>query len=208
MTRAGRPLRVVKLGGSLLNWPGLLGALSAWAESNAGWRNVVIVGGGALVDTIRQTDQAHQLGQEQAHWLAVEAMRINARWVAAKLGVPALWDGTFAGEVPEDLWANLPEDMPERWSVLDPWRWLRSAEPTAMPKPGLPQGWHVTSDSIAARFARVVRAEELVLLKSREAAGCDPVSWAAEELVDPYFPTASRGLPGLRVVNLRAWGER
>ena len=71
----------------------------------------------------------------------------------------------------------------------------------------LPHGWHVTSDSIAARVARTLNARELVLLKSTlpTASGAlerPGASTTQQELVDEYFGVAARGLP-VRIVNLR-----
>ena len=49
--------------------------------------------------------------------------------------------------------------------IFDPSRFLETIEPT-LDGETLPQSWDVTSDSIAARIARLLTCHELVLLKS------------------------------------------
>ena len=69
----------------------------------------------------------------------------------------------------------------------------------------LPRRWRVTSDSIAARMARVFRARELVLLKSVTFPERISMSEAAElGLVDEYFPTAARDVERVVAINLRS----
>src|SRR5262249_8861949 len=68
----------------------------------------------------------------------------------------------------------------------------------------LPHCWSVTSDSVAARIARVCGASELILLKS---VSLPPENtWtdaSAEGIVDGYFPSAVRELSKIRVINFR-----
>ena len=69
----------------------------------------------------------------------------------------------------------------------------------------LPRTWDVTSDSIAARLAEFVSADELVLLKSTlplEAAEQHDRSDCG--IVDRYFRIASARVRKVRLVNLRA----
>jgi aspartokinase-like uncharacterized kinase len=58
----------------------------------------------------------------------------------------------------------------------------------------------VTSDSIAARIAGILDAEELVLLKS-----ADPPAQLQPPYVDEYFVQAAEGLTCVRSVNLRRY---
>jgi hypothetical protein len=81
--------------------------------------------------------------------------------------------------------------------VVDPWEFLRGPD-AALGAAALPQTWDVSSDSIAARVAELIAADELVLLKS--ALPGDAMNLA--DYVDPYFATASAKLRSIRFVNL------
>src|SRR5688500_7302297 len=76
------PLRVVKVGGSLLTWPELPQALRSWLAERPAGINVLICGGGALVDALRETDGTLHLSQRAMHRLAIDAMSITARLLA------------------------------------------------------------------------------------------------------------------------------
>jgi aspartokinase-like uncharacterized kinase len=68
----------------------------------------------------------------------------------------------------------------------------------------LPPSWDVTSDSIAARVAHLLRARELVLLKSAPLPPrVDRDEAARLGLVDPAFPEISSRLARVFYVNLR-----
>ena len=67
----------------------------------------------------------------------------------------------------------------------------------------LPESWDVTSDSIAARLAEIIAADELVLLKSAPAAPGLLHEIAAAGYVDNFFPQAAEGLMRVRFANLR-----
>src|SRR5690606_33918929 len=87
--------------------------------------------------------------------------------------------------------------------LFDPRRFLETVEPH-LPGEALPIGWQTTSDSIAARVARVLTAGELVLLKSAPPDARWWPSTAAERgYVDKHFPVAAAGLV-VRCVDLRA----
>ncbi len=62
----------------------------------------------------------------------------------------------------------------------------------------------VTSDSIAARLAHALRADELVLLKSRlPQPPCTAATAALAGYVDDYFPQAISVACRVRYVNFR-----
>jgi 5-(aminomethyl)-3-furanmethanol phosphate kinase len=191
---AGAPLarvRVVKLGGSLLEWPPLARQLRAWLAAQPPASNVLVVGGGAMVEALRAWDRAHHLPDAAAHWLAVRAMRLSASVVAELLPEARRLEALCE-------WRAAP---PGALAILDAERFLR--EDSKRPNP-LPETWDVTSDSIAARVATVVAASELALLKSAlPTGGASRQSWADAGFVDAYFPQASAALP-VRCVNLRA----
>jgi aspartokinase-like uncharacterized kinase len=184
------PLRVIKLGGSLFDGADLAARLRRWLSAQPPATNVVIAGGGSIVEQVRAFDRRYSLSPAAAHWLAIRAMSLTA---------------TLAAELlPEASLVSSLEELRSATSsgllIFEVDRFLREDQNGASP---LPCSWELTSDSIAARVATVVGARELVLLKSALPAG--PPSreaWARAGFVDGYFARASQGLP-LRCVNLR-----
>jgi 5-(aminomethyl)-3-furanmethanol phosphate kinase len=197
-----RPLRIVKVGGSLLDWPDLPMTLGQWLAAQPPADNVLLAGGGALADVIRQADATHRLGEPTAHQLCVELLGVTARLLHSLLADRAALT-TFA----ELLETRRAHRLP-RCLVLDPCEFLTHQEPAAAGNP-LPHTWDVTSDSIAARIAEVLAADELVLLKSREPPQDSSLAaLAADDYVDRYFPVAASGFRGkVRMVNLRAFSK-
>ena len=172
--------------------------LNDWLQRQPAGRSVLIVGGGKLADELRNVSQRHKVGDEIMHWLCIESMCINAKWVAELL--------------PECCWCNTLEQAKQAsvgsWAVLDVVKFLREEEPRASGNP-LPVGWHVTSDSIAARVAELCDGSELVLLKScLPKEGWTPESLAQEGVVDAHFPQAAKQVRRIRCVNIRGeWVE-
>jgi aspartokinase-like uncharacterized kinase len=155
---------VVKIGGSLLVHPEVLREVLA-AVAAAPRTLLIVPGGGAFADAVREVDRRAGLGDDAAHWMAVLATDQYAEAIAANLP-PARRVETLAGARA----ALAAGDVP----VLAPSRWLRSADP-------LPHSWDVTSDSIAAWVAGQAGASRLVLVKAPGARG---------QLTDPYFERA------------------
>jgi len=177
---------VLKVGGSLYDLPDLGPRLQAWLHVQGPRPVLIVPGGGPATDVIRAYDQTHQLGQEQAHWLALAMLTVNARFLAALL------PGAAIGPVPTDGAAVTILDM-HAFALAD------EARPDH-----LPHRWEVTSDSLAVRVAQLAQASDLVLLKSRSWRG-DWQAAAAAGVVDPWFPEALRraGKLHARVVDFR-----
>jgi 5-(aminomethyl)-3-furanmethanol phosphate kinase len=188
---------VIKVGGSLLDWPELPDRLSVFLEGQrnrvASGRLVAIAGGGPAADLARRLDRDHHLGDETAHQLAIHAMDLTARFLAAIL----------PGSVAVDRLAELFSVWSAgRVPVLIPSPILQDIERTGMSP--LPRSWDTTSDSIAAWIATHLRATSLVLLKSASLpSGADRQMAARLERVDPHFPRISRDLPRVEYLNLR-----
>jgi aspartokinase-like uncharacterized kinase len=168
--------------------------LQNWLAAQPIAVNVLIAGGGELAEAIRRADAALRLGDETSHWLCIDALGITARVLAAALK----WSE------PEAFWDRLNARLIGESSavVFDPRNFLREIEPH-LPGCRLPRDWSVTSDSIAARLAEVLGADELVLLKSRDAPAGDWQELARLGYVDRHFALAAANLPHVRVVNLR-----
>ena len=136
----------------------------------------LVVGGGAVVDGLRSLDNALPQSPQLMHDLAIDAMRLTARLVAAAMNVP------MAAAPPED----------DGVAVLDVPAWLGIGSRATT----LPVGWQVTSDAIAARVA-VEHGGSLLLAKSVPPPPCpgDQLATLAQAgWVDEHFPVAARPL--------------
>jgi aspartokinase-like uncharacterized kinase len=187
---------VVKVGGSLLDWPELGERLSAYLEARRGERPLVIVGGGAAADCVRSLDRVHHLGDERAHHLALRALDLTAFALAAI--------------VPSLRVVNRLDEAGSAWAtghvpVLAP-RLFLDGDENVSDEP-LEHSWAVTSDSIAARVAVCLNAAELALLKSAPLPPDTDRARAAElGLVDLMFPQVSRALRLVTYQNFREIG--
>lgn len=175
-TAAARTV-VLKLGGSLLtlpNWPDRLTDLVDDVRRSIATL-IIVVGGGPTVDGLRAIDAAAPQAAELMDRLAIEALRLSATLVAESLGLPL---------------SRAPGKAAPA-CVLDTTGWLSRAGR----RQGLPVGWQVTSDSIAAAVAAAAQAD-LILAKRVPPPGpaSDLGSLAAAGWVDRHFPTAARDL--------------
>jgi aspartokinase-like uncharacterized kinase len=167
---------VVKVGGSLYDWPRLGPTLARWLRVHAPRDALLVPGGGPFADCVRRLDELHDLDDEAAHWLALRSMTMSAAFLRTLLGH-------------------------DEWTILDAMAFCRTDDRKLG---SLPHNWGVTSDSIAARAAEVRRAD-LVLLKSADPPSGDIAAWAAAGYVDAYFPTiVERAKLMVRAINLRA----
>lgn len=195
---SGLPIRVVKVGCSLFERPDLPAQLSNWLAAQPPALHLFVAGAGELADSIKNWDARFQLGEAVSHWMCVRALSITARALTHILDGASLlgdWNSVRGWVAPRQ----------ESVAVLDVWEFLRKTEPQAPPEP-LPHTWRVTTDSIAARVAEVLNADELVLLKARAApAGEDDFAALADSgYVDEYFPTIA---PRLKRVTFARLGS-
>lgn len=189
------PIRVVKVGGSLFQRRQLPDQLRAWLSSQPPAFHILIAGGGDLTDVIRNWDNRFQLGESNSHWLCVEALSIAAGALALALSCPLARDYQQLHDL------NPHCELPV---VFDVQQFLRDIEPN-LPSEPLPHLWEVTTDSIAARLAEVLNADELILLKARPCPtelARDFAALAAEGYVDDYFPTIAPRLKRVTLVQL------
>ncbi|QEG35549.1 amino acid kinase family protein [Bythopirellula goksoeyrii] len=181
-------IRVVKVGGSLFELPELGKRITTWLKIQSPAYNLLVAGGGKLVDEIRM----QQLDERTAHWQCIEILEKTAISLASKLpGVSIV-----------DLPPGFKESQPNCATVFSPSRWLREVEPN-LPGTRLRESWEVTSDSIAARLTICFHRAELVLLKSADAPCLDFTKLAECRYVDRMFPEFAQELPVVRMVNLR-----
>ncbi len=182
-------VRVIKLGGSLLDWPELPVRFRRWLALQPLAANVIVVGGGPIVEGLRTIDRVHRLSIEASHWLAIRAMSLTTEIASELLLVVEIIDAL-------EHVNRTPGGPPQ---LLDVEPFLRAEQGSA---DVLPCGWDVTSDSIAAHVAHRLGASELVLLKSNfpDVSGKGDPKLAG--YVDACFVSASKGLR-VRFVNLR-----
>jgi len=193
---------VVKVGGSLFDWPVLGQRLVLWLKTLAPMRVLLVPGGGPIVDVVRDLDQCLSLGEEVAHWLALRGLTLNAHLLEAMLSRQTNPRPIIIGNLPE---AEKAWDQ-SRLAILDALSFAQEDEN----RPGrLPHAWSVTSDSLAARVAVQFKVRKLVLLKSTDI----PNDWTKADrgIVDSYFEAIIRGADshesGLEVsaLNFRKW---
>ena len=187
-------LVVYKLGGSLLSCVDLAARLRAVLEQRPDDRSLIVVGGGAAADVVRNWSRLHALTEDAAHWLALRSLSLNRALVRHLL--PESRE-VSSREAAESLWSE--ENRP---LLLDVEACLREAE--SRDRSPLPHCWDVTSDSIAAWIAARWDADELVLLKSTSLPADLTLDEATRlELVDPFFRHLANETPRVSWCNLR-----
>jgi aspartokinase-like uncharacterized kinase len=181
-------LVVVKVGGSLFDLPELGPRLLRWLPSLDAQRVLLVPGGGAAANAVRDLCRTHKLDDEEAHWLALRAVQLNAHFLAGLLGgLPVVADPRNSVKV----------------CVLDGFAFAHADET----QPGcLPHTWAATSDSLAARAARVAGATRLILLKSITIPPQTPWTEAARHgWVDEAFAGIVGSDLDVECVNFRIW---
>ena len=168
---------VLKIGGSLLSWPDWPWLLDRLLTGLGDVPLTVVVGGGAVVDGLRQIDSAAPQPAKLMHDLALDCMHTLAQLVSQSTGLPLSANPALTGSA----------------CVLDAPTWMLT-QPAAA---SLPASWDVTSDSIAARLASAYGAG-LMLAKSTP----PPATWHGRSLealatagwVDRFFPAVADDL--------------
>lgn len=162
---------VLKLGGSLAE-SGRLRTLLALV-SRARRPVVVVPGGGAFADAVRETQAALGFSDEAAHDMALLAMHQMAEAMIA-LEPRLLAADTLVGIARAWRRRRIPVWLPAGLCAGDRC---------------IPRDWSITSDGLAARLAERLGGVELVLVKSRSVRHtASAKALAREGIVDPVFP--------------------
>lgn len=140
---------VLKIGGSLSRGEGLVALCQAIGQLGQTYRLLVVPGGGAFADAVRDADRRYHLSATTAHRMALLAMD--------QYGC-LLGDLVPGGRLVTDLLSARQVAEVGQVPLLLPAALLMQADP-------LPHSWEVTSDAIAAWVAGLVGAPRLVLLK-------------------------------------------
>lgn len=194
-------IRVVKVGGSLLDLPDLPQRLRGWLRRQSPGHQVLVAGGGPLVDQVRRWNDQSPIDDQRAHWMCVELLDVTSRLLHAWLPeLPYLDDDrTLCQRVGQP-----------GATIFAPGRWLRDAEP-GLPGTWLSYNWETTSDAIAGRLAVALSSHELVLLKStlpQAAVANDLTALATGGFLDPTLARMAHQLPPTRLVDLRTTPPR
>lgn len=137
-------MRVVKLGGSLLESGKLFACLKYIAAQNK--NTVVVCGGGVFADTVRNAQKKWHFDDVAAHEMAILGMQQTA--ILCQNLQPKFALVSKTSELKNHPLAIWSPDLVE----------LNEAE--------IKPSWDVTSDSLAAWLAKKLDANELVIVKS------------------------------------------
>ena len=164
---------VIKLGGSLANYPDDLKRwLKALADAGRG-RVVIVPGGSFFADWVREAQKQWGFDDAAAHAMGLRAMEQYGLMLCGlqKSFVPARTE--------TEIRKALQENQVPVWL---PVQTLASED--------LPPSWDVTSDSLAAWLARRLAAERLVLVKScaLPEGKMDMAELSRNGIVDAAFP--------------------
>ncbi len=162
---------VAKIGGSLWRSP----LLARWIAALGAWPGPISIvpGGGPFADAVRAAQGPMRYSDRAAHEMALLAMEQYG------LALCDLFGGLALAENPREAAALRAQGRTPVW------------RPRAMAvQAGLPASWDVTSDSLAAWYARESGAAWLFLIKSVDTAAASE----AENLVDPCFCQYAWGL--------------
>lgn len=190
-------VRVVKVGGSLFDLPDLAQRLRDWLAEQSPAHNVLVAGGGPLVETVRQWNRLAELSDAAAHWMCVDLMTVTAHFLHDRIPeIPLVEDDRLLCQRVGTQGAT----------IFGPAPWLRHAEP-ALPGVWLPNSWETTSDAIAGRLAVALRADEFHLIKSDlppRRSAWELSALAAADYVDPTLARMAPDLPPTWFVDLRS----
>ena len=176
------PTRVVKLGGSLLKCSDLPERLEHFLSALPESRNVIIVGGGELVNTVRGWHEAHDLSEPWSHHSSIRLMSETARLLR---------------EICPNLhYTERIRDIARQGNtILDCHSHLTQHSQ-------IEASWKATSDSIAAEIAQLLEAQELWLLKSISPTTRSVSDWVQNGIVDQQFAQTHAPTRPLYLLNL------
>jgi len=184
---------VLKLGGSLLTIPDLMDRLETVICRLRPSSVLIVPGGGAAADVIRDLDRKLQLSPEKAHRDAIAAMSHNAA-LLCRLNKSLRLVQNY--EEAKRVWSE------GHSAVLDTFSFLFGL-PDNNTGDSLPASWDITSDSIAAWTAQKWQADRLILAKSCDAPETNLSALCQLEMIDKAF---ERTVGNLRTewLNLRS----
>jgi len=177
------PRIVIKLGGSLLSHSSTPSTLRSLLDDSFKRHQVfLIVGGGELVEAVRDLDAVHSFAQEMLHWVSVDLM-------GSTMTLVSQWFKDADVIESQEQLAFVNASGIAGLCLVMPSAFYRRGDQR------LPQNWGTTSDSIAAILAVQLGIKDLVLLKSCMIDETIDGDLAAErQVVDSHFPTVAKDL--------------
>ncbi len=139
---------VLKVGGSLAEYPASLKKLCKELASFAkNYEILVVPGGGKFADVVRDFDKNYNLSNTMAHKMAILAMDQFGLFLSDI--TPSSYVSHSLEKVKKSLSGTVPIFLPSRFIFR---------------KDTLESSWNVTSDSITAYIAAMLHAEKLILV--------------------------------------------
>lgn len=182
-------LIVAKVGGSLFSWPGLRAALVSFLSNNANSRWLLVPGGGATAQVVRNWDIQHLLGDEKSHWLALAAMTLNAHLLSHLISE-----------------ASVVSEPPKHGSGVTILNALAFCRGDDADSNRVAHTWRATSDAVAARVAEKYRADVFVVLKSAAPPAGNLTDCAKAGYIDEETPNiCERSRLPVMFVDLTTW---
>ena len=164
---------VIKVGGSIGQNRKLADLMLRLSELGARHKILVVPGGGAFSNAIREYDRRFGLDRNASHWMAILAMDQFGHLISSLMPDSELVQGLA------DARRVLTT---RRVPVLLTYNLLFQADE-------LPRSWDVTSDSIAAWVAGLSGAGQLILMKSVDGLfSGDPRTQSGAELLETMDP--------------------
>lgn len=185
--------RVVKIGGSLLVRKDLPIAIRRWLASQTPAENLVIVGGGDLIEAVRRLDALRPSDPTAVHWRCIKLL--DATYETAQEWF-ADWQCV---ESPDDFCRGIEIGF----SQSDPTLVKVSSFYQPSDRTALPLDWRTTTDAIAVWLGNVSDADEVVLLKSCEVdPELDVEQLAKLGVIDEAVPLIKQTIASFRVQKL------
>lgn len=177
--------RVLKIGGSLLRRPALLDDLwhfyQTVQQERPAEKTLAIVGGGEMIEAVRQWDRIWPDDPADVHWRCVEMLRFSYLLLATAMRAhPRFGDPQFCrfDTVSDSLRDEVSVgeftlvNVPAFYGPTRPCDWL-------------PLDWSTTTDAIAIRLAELTGARECLLLKSCKIASAgNRQDWISLGIID------------------------
>lgn len=185
----------------MLDLPDLPVRLTQVLAPLAGDRPLLVCGGGAAVDIVRTWHRDLGLDEEQSHWLALEAVRLNQSLLLTLMPQLSLVSNRAAAE---SIWLRGGIPLLDLLSFMS----LEESAAHREPNPEIPpHTWDVTSDSLAAWVTLRWPASRLILLKSTDCPTATSGSADENPAVDVFFSKLLPSLPQAEWINLRSAGS-